>query len=84
MILFVISKKLADIGLYHYFWLYSFMNTLFIFVFFAAAQIYLADLGLKITKGRKWFIIGYITLFSLATICWLLDQFACSYVKTIK
>ena len=57
----------------------------YFFVFFAAAQIYLADLGLKITKGRKkWFIIGYITLFLMGTICWLLDQFACYYVKNYQ
>ena len=55
---------------------------IYFFILFAASQIYLADLGLKITKGRKrWFIIAYIVLFSTGTACWLLDQFACYYVK---
>ena len=54
----------------------------YFFVIFAIAQIYLADLGLKHTRGqRRSFIIGYIVLFSMGTLCWLLDQFACYYVK---
>ena len=54
----------------------------YFFIVFTMTQIYLAHIGLQIARGRKrWFIIGYITFFSIGTACWLLDQFACEYVQ---
>ncbi|GAG20792.1 unnamed protein product, partial [marine sediment metagenome] len=44
----------------------------------------MAHIGLQITPRRSYqkiFIIGYIVLFSAATVCWLSDQFLCEYVK---
>ena len=60
---------------------------LYFFILFAAFQIYIAHIGLKMTKPKsyaKWFLIGYIILFSLGTICWLADQFLCQYVKSYQ
>ena len=67
------------IGLY-YFALHEYF--VYFFIVFTMTQIYLAHIGLQIARGRKrWFIIGYITFFSIGTACWLLDQFACEYVQ---
>jgi dihydroceramidase len=54
----------------------------YFFIVFTMTQIYIAHNGLQITHGiKRWFIIGYITFFSIGTVCWLLDQFACEYVQ---
>ena len=66
--------------------LYVILHNYFIYFFvtFALFQIYMAHIGLQITPRRSYqkiFIIGYIVLFSAATVCWLSDQFLCEYVK---
>jgi len=57
---------------------------IYFFVIFALFQIYMAHIGLQITRPgsyQKLFIIGYIILFSSGTACWLCDQFLCDYFK---
>ena len=66
--------------------LYTILHNYFIyfFIIFTTFQIYMAYILLNITKSGSYvkiFILGYIVLFCLGTICWLSDQFLCSYVK---
>lgn len=66
--------------------LYVLLHNYFVYFFitFALFQIYVAHIGLQITKPgsyQKIFIIGYIVLFSIGAACWLCDQFLCDYVK---
>ena len=82
-----IRKGISKFLIYPLLVFYYYINHFFVyfFILFTIFQFYLGYECLRCIRGRKKiFIIMYISLFSLASMCWLCDQFLCDYVREFQ